>query len=105
MDLLHGDSGGRPSPALLPAERRAGGWSSYPPITLTVSVALDAPATVTNSATVAGGGETATANDNASDPTPIQAAFVALVPTLSRLGLLLLCGGVAALGLWRLRRW
>ncbi len=79
--------------------------SSYPPITLTVSVALDAPATVTNSATVAGGGETATANDNASDPTPIQAAFVALVPTLSRLGLLLLCGGVAALGLWRLRRW
>jgi uncharacterized repeat protein (TIGR01451 family) len=46
--------------------------ASYPPITLTVSVASNAPASVTNTATVSGGGETNTSNDSASDPTTIQ---------------------------------
>jgi uncharacterized repeat protein (TIGR01451 family) len=43
--------------------------SSYPAITLTVSVANNAPASVTNVATVSGGGETNTGNDSAADPT------------------------------------
>ena len=43
--------------------------AKYPAITLTVNVAPDAPASVTNTATVSGGGETNTANDTASDPT------------------------------------
>jgi len=47
----------------------AGG--SYPSITLTVSVAGNAPSGVTNTATVSGGGETNTANDTASDPTTV----------------------------------
>ena len=45
--------------------------ASYPAITLTVSVAGNAPASVTNTATVSGGGEVNTANDTASDPTTI----------------------------------
>src|SRR5262249_57003974 len=45
--------------------------ASYPPLTLTVSVAADAPPSVTNTATVSGGGETNTANDSASDVTPV----------------------------------
>ena len=49
----------------------AGG--SYPALTLTVNVAANAAASVTNVATVAGGGETNTANDSASDPTTITA--------------------------------
>ena len=52
---------------------------TYPPLTLTVNVALDAPANVTNTATVSGGGETNTANDTASDPTVIvQVADMAI---------------------------
>ena len=47
----------------------AGG--SYPPLTLTVNVAANAAASVTNTATVSGGGEVNTANDTASDPTTI----------------------------------
>jgi uncharacterized repeat protein (TIGR01451 family) len=47
----------------------AGG--SYPALTVTVSVAANVPASVTNSATVAGGGEINTANDSASDVTAI----------------------------------
>jgi len=43
--------------------------ASYPPITVTVNVANNAPANLTNTATVSGGGETYTANDSASDPT------------------------------------
>lgn len=46
---------------------------SYPPVVVTVDVAADAPASVTNVATVSGGGETATANDTASDPTTVTA--------------------------------
>jgi uncharacterized repeat protein (TIGR01451 family) len=45
--------------------------ASYPAITLTVSVASNAPSSVTNTATVSGGGETNTANDTASDATAI----------------------------------
>jgi uncharacterized repeat protein (TIGR01451 family) len=50
-----------------------GAGSSYPAITLTVNVAGNAPASVTNTGSVAGGGETNTANDSASDPTTITA--------------------------------
>ena len=39
---------------------------------MTVNVASNAPASVTNTATVSGGGETNTANDTASDPTTIK---------------------------------
>ncbi len=52
--------------------------SSYPPVTLTVSVAANAPASVTNSVTVSGGGMTSGANSSTSaggqtgtDPTTI----------------------------------
>jgi uncharacterized repeat protein (TIGR01451 family) len=47
------------------------GGSSYPALTLTVGVASNAGSSVTNSAKVAGGGETNTANDTANDPTTI----------------------------------
>ncbi len=50
--------------------------AGYPPITLIVSVATNAPASVTNSATVSGGGEDHFANNTASDPTTI----IALAP-------------------------
>src|ERR1044072_6680910 len=45
--------------------------SSYPVITLTVNVANNAAASVTNSVSVSGGGETNTGNDTATDPTTI----------------------------------
>jgi uncharacterized repeat protein (TIGR01451 family) len=45
--------------------------NSYPAITLTVSVALNAPASVINAVTVSGGGETNLANDAATDATTI----------------------------------
>jgi len=48
--------------------------SSYPPIYVTVSVSATAPASVTNTAVVSGGGETNTANDTANDPTTINVA-------------------------------
>ncbi len=49
--------------------------NAYPALTVTTSVAKNAPANVTNAATVSGGGETNTSNDTASDPTTIiQAA-------------------------------
>ena len=47
--------------------------SGYPPITVTVNVATNAPSSVTNVATVSGGGQTNTLNDTASDPTSITA--------------------------------
>jgi YVTN family beta-propeller protein len=46
--------------------------ASYPAITVTVNVGATAPNHVTNTATVAGGGETKTANDIATDFTPIN---------------------------------
>jgi uncharacterized repeat protein (TIGR01451 family) len=45
--------------------------ASYPAITLTVNVASNAPSSVTNTATVSGGGETNTSNDTANDVTTI----------------------------------
>ena len=47
--------------------------ASYPPITLTVAVAVNAPASVTNTAIVFGGGETNPSNNTAADPTTITA--------------------------------
>ncbi|HKO36274.1 MAG TPA: hypothetical protein VJV21_07320 [Pyrinomonadaceae bacterium] len=46
--------------------------SSYPAITVTVNVANNAAASVTNSVSVSGGGQTNTANDSATDPTTIN---------------------------------
>jgi uncharacterized repeat protein (TIGR01451 family) len=48
--------------------------ASYPVITLTVNVASNAPTSVTNTATVSGGGETNQSNDTASDVTTVTAA-------------------------------
>jgi len=45
--------------------------ASYPPIILRVKVATDAPASVTNTATVSGGGESDTGNNTAKDVTVI----------------------------------
>src|SRR5207249_11335292 len=45
--------------------------ASYPAITLTVNVASDAPASVTNTANVSGGGEANLSNDTASDTTTV----------------------------------
>jgi len=59
------------------------GAGSYPPITVTVDVANDAPANLTNTATVSGGGETNTANDSASDPTKTQQIDLVLAKTHS----------------------
>jgi uncharacterized repeat protein (TIGR01451 family) len=48
--------------------------SSYPAITLTVNVANNAPASITNTATASGGGELNTANNTANDATTINPA-------------------------------
>ena len=58
--------------------------ASYPAITLTVNVANNAAASVTNTATVSGGGETNNANDTANDPTTILAATAATVTISGR---------------------
>jgi uncharacterized repeat protein (TIGR01451 family) len=55
--------------------------TSFEPITLTVNVANNAPASVTNSVTVSGGNETNTANDTATDPTQITAALILAAQT------------------------
>jgi uncharacterized repeat protein (TIGR01451 family) len=49
------------------------GGNSYPVITLTVNVTATSPTTVTNSATVSGGGDTNAANNTAGNPTVIAA--------------------------------
>jgi uncharacterized repeat protein (TIGR01451 family) len=46
--------------------------NSYPAITVIVTVSNTAPASLTNTASVSGGGQTNTANDTASDPTTIN---------------------------------
>lgn len=48
--------------------------SSYPPINITVSVAPNAPASVTNTATVSGGAEINTGNNSVNDSTTIDPA-------------------------------
>ena len=55
-----------------------GASASYPAITLTVNVAANAPSSVTNTATVSGGGETNTANDTANDVTNVSPSTVTL---------------------------
>ncbi len=57
--------------------------TSFEPITLTVNVANNAPASVTNTVTVSGGNETNTANDTASDPTQIDAVLALVAQTTS----------------------
>jgi uncharacterized repeat protein (TIGR01451 family) len=52
--------------------------TSYPAITVTVNVASNAPASVTNTATVSGGGESNTSNDTANDVTTISAGAVSI---------------------------
>jgi len=60
------------SDALAPA-------ASYPAITLTINVATNAPASVTNTATVTGGGQVNTGNDTAQDVTVISGPVITLV--------------------------
>ncbi len=55
--------------------------AAYPPITVTVNVSSNAPAAVTNTATVSGGGESNPANDVASDVTTINAAMLFVSPS------------------------
>jgi hypothetical protein len=50
--------------------------AGYPPITVIVNVSTNAASSLTNVATVSGGGEINTGNDNASDPTTV----IALAP-------------------------
>jgi virginiamycin B lyase len=73
--------------------------SSYPAVTLALNVAANAPATVTNTAGVSGGGELVqnTANDSASDFVSVQPALVALVST-SPAGLAFSVDGVSFTG-------
>jgi uncharacterized repeat protein (TIGR01451 family) len=73
--------------------------SSFPAITLTVNVSGTAAASVTNSATVSGGGETNAANDTANDATAILQT--APIPTLSPELLLLLAAFLGAVA-WRM---
>jgi len=56
-----------------------GGGASYPAITLAVDVALDAPSSLTNTATVSGGSDATPANDTANDVTAVTS--FADVPT------------------------
>ena len=49
-----------------------GAGGSYPNLTLTVSVSATAPLSVTNTASVSGGGEVNTSNDTSSDTTTIS---------------------------------
>src|SRR5436309_1850614 len=46
--------------------------ASYPPITLTVNVAVNAPPSITNVAVVAGGGDATPGNNSDDDPTVIK---------------------------------
>ena len=62
-----------------------GAGASYPPITLTVNVASGAPASITNTVTVAGGGELNTVNSSASDTVSVAPATDLLV-TLTHAG-------------------
>lgn len=49
-----------------------GAGSSYPPITVSVDVAADAPATLSNKATVSGGNDSIATNNSVLDPTTIN---------------------------------
>jgi uncharacterized repeat protein (TIGR01451 family) len=60
--------------------------ASYPAITLTVNVAANAPGSVINFASVSGGGETNTGNNQAADPTTIIAAVRYAISGIVRYG-------------------
>jgi uncharacterized repeat protein (TIGR01451 family) len=75
--------------------------ASYPVITVTVSVASNAPSTVSNSATVSGGGETNVGNDTGND---IVVAAAVIVPTLSVVMLLVMSMLLGLLALYGARR-
>jgi len=63
--------------------------ASYAFITLTVDVSLTAPTSVTNTATVSGGGENNASNNTANDPTTIDVAAapsISLVKSVSPVG-------------------
>ena len=77
------------------------GGGSYPPITLTVDVASNAPPSLVNGATVSGGGQVASANDEATDPADVKRWQV---PALGSAGRLLMVGLITVLGLLALRR-
>ena len=72
-----------------------GAAASYPVITLTVSIASNAPASVSNLASVSGGGETNTGNDSATDPTTITGGAVPGAPVSDDFG-----GGTLNPSLW-----
>jgi uncharacterized repeat protein (TIGR01451 family) len=60
--------------------------SSYPSLALTVDVAANAPASLTNSASVSGGGETNAGNNTANDGTIIAAAADVAISTSASSG-------------------
>ncbi len=65
--------------------------ASYPPILLTVNIAASAPASLLNTATVNGGGETNTGNNAATTMTTVAAtAPASSIPTLSPVALVVL---------------
>jgi uncharacterized repeat protein (TIGR01451 family) len=73
--------------------------SSYPTVTLTVNVSQTAPSSVTNIATVSGGGDTTAGNNTASNPTTITFAVIpAEVPLLRGPAFIVLLLLVAAIG-------
>ena len=60
--------------------------ASYPPVTITVNVATNAPASVANTATISGGGDVNTANNTATDVTtimPVASQTVDLAVTMT----------------------
>src|SRR6185369_10947007 len=67
--------GGTSGPATLNCTRSdslAGSGATYPDITLTVDVACNAPASVTNTATVSGGNDASPANNTSNDATTVN---------------------------------
>jgi YVTN family beta-propeller protein len=76
--------------------------NGYPAITLTVSVAVNAPASVINSVTVSGGGETNLANDTAADTTavtPLSGPPLTIVPLNNSTNVSIPAGSSATFGL------
>ena len=60
--------------------------ASYPPVTITVNVAANAPASVANTATISGGGDVNTTNNTATDVTtimPVASQTVDLAVTMT----------------------
>jgi uncharacterized repeat protein (TIGR01451 family) len=75
--------------------------ASYPPITLTVSIAATAPNSLSNTATVSGGGDTNPTNNSGTDTTSLGAAPI---PTLSQWAQTIFVLVIVLSGLLMLRR-